>query len=301
MSSRRSPRTCLGLTIRLAVVLALASVSSASAATTIGQLPQTAPLTNCSGSASDFIEPTVTSGAPYVVPAGSGQAITSWSTFAAQATGQVMTMKVLHLVTGSTYKVVGHDGPKNLASGTLQTFQTNIPVEPGDILGFSHGNNSAIACSFPAPGETAVMWSPGTDVPDGDSATFSPATADSRLNLSAVVGAKTSNDFDFGNVKKNKGNGTATIAVDVPGPGTLSLTGIGVKAQRVAGATISKDVPTAGTYKLKIKAKGQKKSKLKKTGKVKVKIKVTFKPATANGDLASDPNSEPKKIKLVDN
>jgi len=87
----------------------------------------------------------------------------------------------------------------------------------------------------------------------------------------------------------------------VPGPGQLSLRGAGLKPQRAGGATISKQVTEAGKVKLRIKAKGAKKGKLLDTGKVKVKAKVTFKPSATGGDVAGDPNTDTKKIKLIDN
>jgi hypothetical protein len=93
-----------------------------------------------------------------------------------------------------------------------------------------------------------------------------------------------------------KDTGTATLPVAVPGSGELSIGGKGVVKKRsglarALGALLRK-VPQAGTYKLKVKAKGRKKSQLFDTGKVKFRAVVTFKPTS--GDAVHDS----KKIKL---
>jgi hypothetical protein len=62
--------------------------------------------------------------------------------------------------------------------------------------------------------------------------------------------------------------------VTVPSPGKLSLGGKAAPGL----ARVSKKLPKAGTYKLRVKAKGKAKSRLFSTGKVKVKVVVAFKP-----------------------
>jgi hypothetical protein len=301
-SSRRIS-TRLGLTTCLVTALGLAGAGGASAATTIGQLAPGTATATCNTGPVDLVQPTVNGGSNYVVPAG-GVAITSWSTNAAAGAGQQLKMKVFRRVGNTnTFTVVAHDGPRSLTPGTVNTFAVNIAVQPGDFVGLNDQNagTSNNACFFDVPGEIGNLANGApNDVADGQNANMLDGDSDSRLNISAVVGSKTSNDFDITKVKKNKKKGTAILTVDVPGPGELSLAGPGVKAQRAGGATISKDVTKAGNVTLKVKAKGAKKEKLSDTGKVKVKAQVTFKPAAANGDVAGDPNTEPKKIKLID-
>jgi hypothetical protein len=278
-------------------LFALAS-ASASATTTIGQLDPSPPQFSCSGQ-QENLQPTVISGTPYVVPAG-GVRVVSWSTNALTGSGQVWKMKLYRLVSLTTYKVVGVDGPVTLTPGVVNTFPTNIPAQPGDLLGLTNVNGASSDCVFAAPGEN-YAWSPGTDTPLGGNATFSALT-NFRLNISAVIGEKASNADTLGKVTLNKKKGTATLAVNVPGPGTLTLTGNGVKTQRPArDATASKTVSAAGTVKLLIKAKGKKKKKLNKTGKVKVKVKVkvTYTPTGTGGDVAGDPNTQTKTVKLI--
>ena len=292
----RCARFRFAFTASLTLAIGGLSAASASATTTIGQIPTTPPPAseNCSGASFDLIQPAVTSGTPYVVPAG-GEKITSWSTFSGASSGSA-TLKVFRLISGTTYQQVGHDGPKGLTANVSQTFQSNVAVQPGDVLGISNAPSTTMQCTFPAPGETNTRLRIG-NLQDGQSGTFDPLNGPRRVNLSAEVAVKPSNDFSFGKVKKNKNNGTALLTVDVPGPGTLTLGGAGVKPQRSAGATISKEVTKAGPVTLKIKAKGAKKAKLKNTGKVKVKAKVTFAP---NGDIPVSPSTETKQVKLID-
>ncbi len=283
--------------ICLAGLLALASASAAAASTTIGQLaPDGGSGTTCTGGPYDFLQPPVTAGNTYVVPAG-GDVITSWSTNAIAGFGQMLKMKVYRKVSDPmTYKVVGHDGPRPLTPSKLNTFAVSIAVQPGDVLGLNSANSGSVVneCAFTAPGQTYDFLL--GDLGDGMSGAFMSGS-NARLNITAVVAAKPSNVFSFGKVKRNKRKGTASLAVNVPGPGTLALTGKGVKTQRVGrAATASKTVTAAGTVKLLVKAKGKAKHKLNKTGKVKVKVSVTY---TPTADIVGDPNTQTKRVKLV--
>jgi virginiamycin B lyase len=133
---------------------------------------------------------------------------------------------------------------------------------------------------------------PNRDFITGASTPFGVAV--DGLPLGSAGGAGKS--LKFGKVKLNKKKGTALLPVTVPSAGTLSIGGKGVVKKRsglarALGALLKK-VPKAGTYKLKVKAKGKKKAKLFDTGKVKVKAVVTFKPT--GGAKVIDT----KKIKL---
>jgi hypothetical protein len=282
-------------------MVALASASGAAASTTIGQLgPDGGSGTTCAGGPYDLLQPPVTAGNTYVVPAG-GDMITSWSTNAIAGLGQMLEMKVYRKVSDPmTYKVVGHDGPHPLIPSKLNTFAVSIAVQPGDVLGLNSANAGSVSngCVFTAPGQPYDYFF--GDLGDGTSGAFTSGS-NARLNITAVVAAKPSNDFSFGRLKRNKNKGTATLAVNVPGPGILSLTGKGVKTQRAGrAATASKTVTAAGIVKLRIKSKGKAKKKLNKTGKVKVKVKVTYTPnGTASGDLIGDPSTQTKRVKLI--
>jgi hypothetical protein len=284
-----------GLRPAIAVALSalpLLAAAPAGAATTIGQL---APGGQTCGIADyDQFNPTVTSGNSYVVPAG-GDEITSWSTSVGTGSGQMLTMKVFRQVSGTTYQVVAHDGPRPLQLG-LNTFPVAIPVKAGDVLGVNStsGGTGYNVCLFGAPGEAALFHNPG--LADGASVAFGP-DADLRANVTAVVSSKPLNSFSFGKVKDNRKKGTATVAVSVPGPGALTLAGKGVKPDlRAGGATASVAVGAAGTVQLPVKPKHKLRKKLRKKGKIKVKVSVTYKPS---GEIAGDPNTLTRHVKLL--
>jgi hypothetical protein len=260
-------------TIPVAVVVALALTASASpagAAVTIGQTGT--PTTTCANNA-DRLQPTVTSGNSYVVPAtvASGT-ITSWSTEALAGAGRRLALKVYRPLGGATYQVVGQAGPHDLTGGVLNTFQASVPVKAGDILGNSvepTGGNPG--CNFPVPGETYLTRTGNLAV--GASGDFAPGTADRRQNISAVVNP--TNSFTLGAITRNKKKGIAFITATVPNPGGITLSGNGLKG-------VTKTASGPGDVKLKIKAKGKKEQTLNETGKVKVKPTISYTPTGGN-------------------
>jgi hypothetical protein len=268
-------------------LLLIASTSPAKASVTLGQLSPNPESVSCSTSAVDFVQPTVTSGNPYVVP-GAGT-ITSWSHNARSGANQTLTMKVFRkLADPSTYIAVGHDGPRPLAAGTLNTFPASIPVKPGDVLGLNRASPNITACFILVPGET-YLFSPGNLADGAPPVPFSSAS-NQRPNISAEF--VPSNAFTLGKAKRNKKKGTATLTVDVPNPGQLTGSGKGVKVASAAGAVISKTVTAPGAVKLTVKAKGKQRKTLNETGKVKLKPKITYTPT------GGDPNTQSRKLKL---
>jgi hypothetical protein len=96
-----------------------------------------------------------------------------------------------------------------------------------------------------------------------------------------------SNEFSFGNVKKNKRKGTAKLTAVVPGAGVLHL---------AATKKVKSDDEVAeneGEETLKVKPKGKSKRKLSETGKAKVEAEVTYTPD------GGEPNTQAKRVKLV--
>jgi hypothetical protein len=114
-----------------------------------------------------------------------------------------------------------------------------------------------------------------------------------------LLAASPSSSFTLGKVKR-KSNGTAVIKATVPGPGVL----VADAASKGAQAVVSKKKSTikrvqvtankAGTFKLKVKAKGKALEKLNRTGKVTVKAGITFTPQ----GVAGTPSLQKKKVKL---
>jgi hypothetical protein len=263
----------------------LATASSATASVTIGQ---TEPTNDFCSPGYDWVQPTVTSGDAYVVPATVATgAITSWSS-QANASGGVMTLKVFRHVAGLTYMAVGHDVPRTLTPGVLNTFTgISIPVKAGDVLGL-HDGAGMPACVFDVLGDAVFFRF--ADLADSQSGDFE-ANTDTRLNVTAVV--RPVNTFTLGTTTRNKKKGTATLTVNVPNPGELTGSGKGVK---VAGVVrISNTVTAPGNVKLTINAKGKKKTTLNETGKVKLNVAVTYTPT--NGD----PSTQSAKVNLKKN
>ncbi len=78
--------------------------------------------------------------------------VTSWSHSAASGSAP-LTFKVYRGVGPNAYRVVGHDGPRALSSGVVNTFSgLRIPVRAGDVIGL-HTTGASSACLFNAPGD----------------------------------------------------------------------------------------------------------------------------------------------------
>lgn len=272
-----------GLIGGMAAVALAAGASTATASQTIGQLAPS-PATTVCNTLRDRLQPTVTSGAGYVVPTTGGVTnwrLRSWSHNAGPGAGQTLGMKVFRKIANpANYAVVAHDGPRPLTSGVLNTFVVNIPVRAGDVLGSVQTTAASVACSFPAVGDSH-LFSDG-NLADGASEPFTPSPG-SRLNMTAVIAP--TNSFAVRTVKRDKKKGTATFSLVVPNPGGVAVRGKGVKPDKAtAGA--------AGDVKVKVRAKGKKRRALNASGKATVKPDITFTP------IGGDPGTQPQKVKL---
>jgi hypothetical protein len=276
----------LRMTAPLAAIAFMASASPAGASIPLGQVAA-APTGDCATNF-DFAQQSVAAGNSYTVSATGN--ITSWSSSAGVGAGPgaQYTIKVFRQVAGLTYSVVGHDGPRPLAGSGVSTFESNLPVKPGDLLGI-HTSTIGTNCTGAETGLSAdtPLFRGMSDLADGSSGAFTAENDNARLNIAAEL--VPTNSFTLGAIQRNKKKGTATLTVDVPNPGELTASGKGVKA---AGAVISKTVTAAGAVKLLIRAKGQKRETLNETGKVKLKAKVTYIPT------GGDPNTQSRKLKL---
>jgi hypothetical protein len=134
---------------------------------------------------------TGSAGGSYTVPA-SGL-ITSWSTNAGGDSGQKLTFKVYRPAGAGVYRVVGHDGPQMLAPSTINTFQTAIQVQPGDVLGFDVpsflevGFESLSACRFATGDPADVLGNAEGNAGDGQLLTIEESVPGERLNLRATL------------------------------------------------------------------------------------------------------------------
>jgi hypothetical protein len=181
-----------------------ACTPSAFGSVTIGQLPPGPAPANCGGGSTlETAQPTVTSGTSYVVPP-MGATITSWSTQANNQPNQGMEMKVYRPLMGLSYVVVGHDGPFHLTPSQVNTFATNLAVQPGDVLGLSVPPPFLnVACGFNAPGEQWLRSINAADTADGSSVTFAPVPG-LRDNISAQVALQASTGQRAAALKKCK-------------------------------------------------------------------------------------------------
>ncbi len=171
--------------VTAAAVAMLAMQGAAAAApVTIGQLAPGVAVTNCGTSPFDLVQPTVTSGNSYVVPAG-GVVVTAWSTNVPAGAGQMLEMKVFRPAGGTSYTVVGHDGPRALTPGGVNTFSTRIFVQAGDVLGDTIAGTASNACDFPVPGDTHPERA--GDLADGSTGDFNSTSSNTRVNVTAVV------------------------------------------------------------------------------------------------------------------
>jgi hypothetical protein len=292
VNGSKEVRLSRGTTLRLAGALAALALTAgaqpAAAAVTIGQTGP--PFGGCNNV--DLVQPTVTSGNSYVVPATDGignWTITSWSTQAGPAAG-MLAIKAYRPLGGPSYRVVGHDGPRPLTPSTLNTFPASVAVKAGDVLGISGPAGFVPGCRFSVAMGDAPLFRSG-NLADDEQGDFEPDDPGERLNVSGVVAP--TNSFTLGKVERNREKGTATLTLeDIPNPGELVLGGKGVKRASARGAVVAKTVTTPGDTQLKIRAKGKKKRKLNETGKVKVKLSITFTPT------GGDPNTQSLKLKL---
>lgn len=186
------PRRALTHLLRATPIAALSFLVGVSQAVatpaTIGQLAPLSPPTTCNG-AGELIQTVVAAGTAYTAP--TAGVITSWSTNAATGTGQMFKMKVFRLVSGTTYTVVAHDGPRTLASGAFNEFAVNIPVQAGDLLGLHEYASAMVpnACTFATGMMGDVNGFASTDADDGTPETFPliDFNNNARLNISATL------------------------------------------------------------------------------------------------------------------
>jgi hypothetical protein len=263
-------------------VLLIAGAPPAAASVTIGQLAPGTPMGFADPSGTyDVLQPAVTSGNTYVAP-GNGT-ITSWSHNAALGAGQMMTFKVFRPLSGSTYTVIGHDGPRSLTGGAVNTFPASVGVKPGDVIGlFFDVAPPGKAWFFPVLGD-AFLQRLG-NLGDFQSGTFEP-NPDRRLNVTAVFDP--TNVFALRGINLHRKKGTADLKLRLPNPGQLTLSGNGVK-----GVTRAVTVTSPHVVRIPIISTGQKRATLNQTSRVRVKAKVTYTPT------GGDPSTQARKLKL---
>jgi hypothetical protein len=283
-------RRCLkrfALAASLAALTLTVIASPSGAAVTLGQIGAPPMGSGACGNGLDLIQPTVSSGNPYVVPNTGGVTswtVTSWTTLGGGGPEQRAFKVFRKIAEPATYEVVAHDGPRALTPGGTagNTFRTALPVRAGDVLGVHM--TTIGQCSIDVTDSFLLAT---TDLGDGQSGSFGSVIG--RLEVEAVV--TPTSDFTQSGLQRNKKKGTATLTFNVPNPGELTASGNGVKASSAGRAVITKSV-TAGPAQLLIKAQGKKKGKLNQTGKIKLNVAVSYTPT------GGDPSTQSIKVKL---
>jgi hypothetical protein len=266
------------LAVAATAALLATPAATAKAAVTLGfidQLGPAPPALCINPDPIDLVEASGPAAPSFTVPAIAGQSlvIASWSHHASAASAP-LEFKVYRPVGGSTYRVVAHDGPRPLSSGTVNTFSgLHIPVLPGDVIGL-HTGAAPTACHFNQPGESYLYRS--GDLADGQQGDFLLNNGE-LLNVSALVAAD--NRYGVSQVKRNKKRGTARVTLDLPNPGSLFLSG---KQIRVLGGPRNLQV-NAGPVSFVVGAAPIAKTKLLAKGKLRVEVQVVYAPTGGDG------------------
>jgi IPT/TIG domain/PASTA domain len=174
------------ISIALVALSCLAIPVVAEAQETIGQLSPPSPGSEFHA-ASDIWQASAAPGVSYTVP--SAGLITSWSTNAGPEPGQLLSFKILRPLGSEHFTVVGHDGPRPLSFGALNTFKTGIPVQAGDILALGAKNADAVpsAALFTTGNGADEFSGMGGDAADGAAVAQVEADTQVRLNVTATL------------------------------------------------------------------------------------------------------------------
>jgi hypothetical protein len=272
----RQRRRVLCATVGVGALLA-ATASPAKAALTLGYIDQFSPPPPAlciNPDPIDLVQATGPAAPSYTVPAAPGQSlvVTSWSHHAAPGSAPVG-FKIYRPVSGATYRVVGHDGPRPLSSGAVNTFSgLHIPVLPGDVIGL-HTGAAPTACHFNTPGQSYLFRT--GDLADGQEGVFGQNTGE-QLNVSALVAPD--NRLTVARVKRNRKRGTARITLQLPNPGVLHLSG---KSAAIRGARHLQ--VSTGALSFVVGTVGFAREKLLARGKVRVEVQTVYAPTGGDG------------------
>ena len=174
--------------------------ASAPAATTLGQLdPAGTPTGSCVGTS--YWAQAASTGVNYTVPAGGG-VITSWSHRANASSGRELGLRVFRPESGTNFKLIGGSGVQTLTANTVNTFETRISVQAGDVLGLYVGNASPFfpfsggaSCAYTGSGATTQSSFGMAPEPATGASVNLPGTYSSiLLNVTARVEADADGD-----------------------------------------------------------------------------------------------------------
>ena len=272
-----------------AVILALIAAGGARAAVVTVGSPLTAPPSGTSvcNPSCIWANQTLTEPGANVTSPVTG-VIVRWHT-AGPYVGGPFRLRVLSPAPGGgpPYTANGTSNPETPSGSAVQTFQTHLPIEAGDLIGLDELVGSEIARAFPVTGSTTFAWNPA--LTDGEVGPPNAGPfASFELLFNAEVATPPDNTFSLEHLTRNRRRGFATLTAMVPGPGELAVSGNGVKPH--SGGT------AAGSVPVRVAAMGSKRDKLNRSGKVRLSVDVTY---TPTADLPGAPNTQTVRVKLV--
>jgi len=164
-----------------ALVALAMPVGSANGAAPIGEA--FAPSTTVTCAATITYLQAISPQGQYAAP--SGGVITSWSVFAGPPPVNHFRLKVARPAGGDNFTIVGQSDLMTLVPSQLNTFLVRIPVEAGDVIGFSLNEDMAGCLRTPASGYRFAFA--GGDLQPGTTATFNIAGPERQLDVSATL------------------------------------------------------------------------------------------------------------------
>jgi hypothetical protein len=119
-------------------------------------------------------------GGQYVMP--SGGVVTSWSHLAPAGTQQLK-LKIARRLSGNQFTIIGESTLETISPGTLNTFETRIAVQAGDVLGVYAVVSRGLARSAMGYGFHGLEGDPAP----GSSPTFGASAGQFQFDLSATL------------------------------------------------------------------------------------------------------------------
>ncbi len=185
MPAPARPRT-LGLLIATVLLIA-ANSSSAFGAVTLGETGN--PPTTC-GMGDNIVQTAVQGPPDYAVPTGYG-VITSWS-FQGSGTGKLIVMRPV--TAPDQFIFVGKSQAETLNNTMVVTYPTQIPVQPGDVIGMRMDTLGSTCFVNGAVGDATRYDNTAGDPADGSPQTLGSTLSGFRIAVAATLEADCDHD-----------------------------------------------------------------------------------------------------------